>query len=572
MEVDDAYDVMTKADMKWVHNKYENLDNLEFGNQQKQNVNRKADPVNEEDIAYILCPLCQTPIKPNAVNLCVRCLNERHDISDGIARELVVFQCRGCERWYKNPQWITAARESAPLLEMLLKKISGINRREIKLIDAKFVWTEPHSRRTIVRVTIQKEVMQAAIVEKSFEVTFVEENQQCKDCQRSYTHHSWKACIQLRQKVQHKRTFLFLEQLILKYSMGTQCIGIKEQRDGIDFYFPSKAASQTFLSFLYSVIILDKTQVGSQASKRLISHDHKSNIANYKYTAYAELPPICRQDLVLIPLKLQKKLGGKCPLMICTKITQFLHFLDPSTLHTIELDAKQYFRHLFNPIAAVQHLSVFYVQHKEAMHGVAPKRKWRCAELELIREDDLGDDNAPILEAVTHLGGLLQPGDMVKGYDLSQLATHSDLVHDKNLRPYLKKHKMPDVIVVKKHYEYRSKRERRNWKLKQLVKEREYSVDKHLAEREQRDQELFMRDIEQDAELRAQIKVYRDPKYVAPEGGADGWNAEEDDMPRIPDEELIDEFAEMKIDEGNGDQIEQNGDEDEDEDIDLNDL
>ena len=72
--------------------------------------------------------------------------------------------------------------------------------------------------------------------------------------------------------------------------------------------------------------------------------------------------------------------------------------------------------------------------------------------MELIREHDLGDDNAPVLEAITHLGGLLQPGDMVKGYDLGQLVTHSDLVHDKNLRPYLKKHKMPDVIVVRKHY------------------------------------------------------------------------------------------------------------------------
>ena len=154
---------------------------------------------------------------------------------------------------------------------------------------------------------------------------------------------------------------------VIQYSMGSHCIGIKEQRDGIDFYFASKSASQTFLSFLYSIIILDKTQVGSQASKRLISHDHKSNIANYKYTAYAELPPICRWDLVLIPLKVQKKCGGRCPLMLCHKVSTSLHFLDPSTLHTIELDPKQYFRYFFKPISAVGHLSVFYVQSKEPL-------------------------------------------------------------------------------------------------------------------------------------------------------------------------------------------------------------
>ena len=149
--------------------------------------------------------------------------------------------------------------------------------------------------------------------------------------------------------------------------MGSQCIGIKEERDGIDFYFNSKASSQTFLSWLYSVIILDKTQIGNASSKRLISHDHKSNIANYKYTAYAELPPICRHDLCLIPLKVQKKCGGRCPLMLCYKITTQLHFIDPSTLHTVELDAKQYFRYFFKPISAVDHLSVFYVQNKEPM-------------------------------------------------------------------------------------------------------------------------------------------------------------------------------------------------------------
>ena len=175
----------------------------------------------------------------------------------------------------------------------------------------------------------------------------------------------------------------------------------------------------------------------------------------------------------------------------------------------------------------------------------------------MIREHDLGDESAPVLEAITHLGGQLQPGDMVKGYDLNQLVTHSDLVHDKNLRPFLKKHKMPDVIVVKKHYE-RRRRTRRKWKLKTLAKEREYSVDKQMADRERRDNELFMRELEEDFELRARIKLYKDPKYDAVE---DAMSGNEDEVPEIPDEELIDEMDELKLD------VDQ---EDEDEDIDLN--
>ena len=337
-----------------------NLNNLNFGNVANNNFN-KTNNNNDDNINFILCPMCQTPIKPNAVNLCIQCLNQRYDISEGICKEMIIFQCRQCERWNKNNQqlWVSADLESTQLLELLLKKISGISKKEIKLISASFIWTEPHSKRIKLSLTIQKEIMQNAIIEKTFGVTFVIENQQCRECQASFTHHTWKSCIQLRQKVDHKRTFLFLEQLILKYNMGIHCIGIKEQKDGIDFYFSSKSSSQTFMSFLHSIIILQ--QKNNQQSKRLISHDHKSNIANFKYTMYAELPPICRNDLCLIPLKLQKKCGGYSPLMICYKITTTLHFVDPLSLHTIELDSKQYFRYFFKPISNIQHLSIFYV-------------------------------------------------------------------------------------------------------------------------------------------------------------------------------------------------------------------
>ena len=322
MEVDDIHEILeptpNQNNNQNNHNQnwtVGNIDNLNFGiNANNNNFNQSNnDNDNDDNINYILCPMCQTPIKPNAVNLCIQCLNSRYDISEGITKELIVFQCRQCERWYKNPQWIVASLESTQLLEVLLKKISGINKKAIKLVNASFIWTEPHSKRIKVKLTIQKEVVNNAIIEKSFVVTFTIENQQCKECQASFTHHTWKSCIQLRQKVDHKRTMLFLEQLILKYNMAEHCIGIKEQRDGIDFYFSSKSSSQTFMSFLHSIIILQQRQ--NQQSRRLISHDHKSNIHNFKYTMYAELPPICRNDLCLIPLKLQK-CGGHSPLMI----------------------------------------------------------------------------------------------------------------------------------------------------------------------------------------------------------------------------------------------------------------
>lgn len=49
-------------------------------------------------------------------------------------------------RYLQPPaEWIHASLESRELLTLCLKKLKGLNR--LKLIDAGFVWTEPHSMR-----------------------------------------------------------------------------------------------------------------------------------------------------------------------------------------------------------------------------------------------------------------------------------------------------------------------------------------------------------------------------------------------------------------------------------------
>ena len=68
-----------------------------------------------------------------------------------------------------------------------------------------------------VRLTVQKEVSGGVILQQSFVVTFLVRNQQCVECQAEFRQGSWKNLVQVRQHVGHKRTFLFLEQLILKH-------------------------------------------------------------------------------------------------------------------------------------------------------------------------------------------------------------------------------------------------------------------------------------------------------------------------------------------------------------------
>ena len=112
--------------------------------------------------------------------------------------------------------WISAQLESRELLTVCLKRIKGLNKEvsisqneillknicnQVRLIDAGFIWTEPHSKRIKVKLTVQKEVAQGAILQQTFIVEFTIFNQICDDCQRIEAKDYWKALVQVRQRV-----------------------------------------------------------------------------------------------------------------------------------------------------------------------------------------------------------------------------------------------------------------------------------------------------------------------------------------------------------------------------------
>ena len=184
---------------------------------------------------------------PNEAKTCINCLKSQIDITEGIPKQLVLYHCRECSR-YLRPPWTHCELESPELLTLCLKQVKGLKR--VKLIDAGFVWTEPHSRRIKVKLTVQKEVLNGTLLQQSFVVEFVVTNQQCTDCQKSFTPHTWVAQVQVRQRVDHKRTFLFLEQLIIKHNAAEKCISIKEVHDGLDFQFKNKSHANRLVDFI----------------------------------------------------------------------------------------------------------------------------------------------------------------------------------------------------------------------------------------------------------------------------------------------------------------------------------
>jgi nonsense-mediated mRNA decay protein 3 len=107
---------------------------------------------------------------PNQSNTCINCLKSQIDITEGIPKQLIMQHCRECNR-YLRPPWTHAPLESGELLAICLKQVKGLKR--VKLVDAGFVWTEPHSKRIKVRLTVQKEVLNGTLLQQSFVVEFV---------------------------------------------------------------------------------------------------------------------------------------------------------------------------------------------------------------------------------------------------------------------------------------------------------------------------------------------------------------------------------------------------------------
>ncbi|KAH9233456.1 hypothetical protein K456DRAFT_54011 [Colletotrichum gloeosporioides 23] len=494
--------------------------------------------------ATILCCNCGAPIDgTTAANaLCFDCIKLTVDISNGVQREATLNFCRDCDRWLLPPtSWIVAASESRELLALCLKKLKGLHK--VRIIDASFVWTEPHSRRVKVKITIQDEVQSGVLLQQSFEAVFIVAYQQCPDCAKSYTANVWRACVQVRQKVLHKRTFLYLEQLIMKHGAHRDTLNIKEAKDGIDFFFSARNQAEKFVDFLNSV-----APCRVKKAQELISQDIHTSTKSYKFTFSAELIPICRDDLVAMPIKLAKSLGNISPLVICHKIGTAVYLLDTNTLQTASIPSDIYWRAPFNSLADAKSLVEFIVMDIEPT-GVS-RGKWQLGEVQVMRAADLGVNDKTYF-ARTHLGGLLHAGDSVMGYMLTG-TNFNNPEFDAIEESHAYGSTIPDVVLVKKHYARKRKTRTRNWKLKRMAKdEGELLPKKADQERMDEEYEQFLRDVEEDDEFRSTMAIYRAQKAnnqpADPDAMSIAETEDDDEAPRVDMDELLDDMDELQI-------------------------
>ncbi|CAD8182449.1 unnamed protein product [Paramecium octaurelia] len=461
----------------------------------------------------ILCSICDLAFTPSEQKtlICTNCIINQTDITVGITKEGIVNYCRFCHR-YLRPPWTLCERESKELLSICLKRLRGLNK--VKIIDAAFVYTEPSSKRIKVKLTVQKEVLNNTNMQQTFICEFVEHYQQCEDCKKEFTPHTWGAAVQVRQRVDHKKTFFYLEQLLLKYNANDKVLKIEQVDDGLDFFYKSKSHANRLVEYLSTIL-----PIRVKPSKQLVSHDASSNLFNYKYVYAVDLPKVCKDDLVILPQKLCKELGGVGRVQLCYKLTTIIHLIDPLSMKCSDLSIEAFslYENEIEVYNLKTHQHEFTVVDVERIHTRNLNESYisssqnaflpKLTKVTIIRESN----NYVPVTVKSHLGDILKTGQVAIGYDLTQLTIESL----EDISNY------PECILVKRQIN-KEARKQRIFKLKRLeaqnVMEEEGGERKRNQQKKQNDQEEqfeeFLDDVEKDKEMRKNINLYRDEEKI----------------------------------------------------------
>jgi len=281
--------------------------------------------------------------------------------------------------------------------------------------------------------------------------------------------------------------------------------------------------------------------------------DIHTSTKSYKFTYSAELIPICKDDLVALPVKLAKSIGNISPLALCYRIGTSVNLIDPNTLQTADVPSNIYWRSPFKNLADVQELVEFVVLDIESLGQ--QNGRFFLAEATVARASDLGFNDKTYFTR-THLGGVLHAGDSVMGYHLTGTNFNND--HFEQLEQnnaYAST--IPDVMLVKKFYARKRKPKNRAWRLKRMARDDgDLLPKKSDQEKLDADYEMFLRDVEEDAELRQTLALYKAKQQQERElmAGVDAMSlggteetGDDDEAPKINMDELLDDFDDLNV-------------------------
>ncbi|KEG00612.1 60S ribosomal export protein NMD3, putative [Plasmodium vinckei vinckei] len=330
--------VETSIQLHQIKNEEQNIINPSTNYQDKDFSNK----IEQTSRRIVQCILCGDNIMSNNSKMCNNCLLQSiENNSMNINKDTyLIYYCRECKRYLHN-KWVLCELESKELLALCLKKVPKL--KKLKILDSKFLYTEPHSKRIKIHLTVQEELINNFVSEMEFILHYVIKYTQCDDCKKKYTPYTYNTCVSVRQKVDHKKTLLFLESLLLKSQMNENIINIVSNPDGLDFHFLSRTDGLKFCDF-----ILSKTMAKCKNSKHLINHDANNNTYNYIYTFSIDICPICKHDLIFFPKNFAIKYGIKSTFYLCVHVSIYIILVDPfGTTNNVYISQERYNKYPF---------------------------------------------------------------------------------------------------------------------------------------------------------------------------------------------------------------------------------
>ncbi|UKJ88217.2 nonsense-mediated mRNA decay protein [Theileria orientalis] len=452
----------------------------------------------DSDYPPMQCFLCGEFVAvPTSSRMCATCLTKSVDLSENVSTHCTILQCSTCARFYHD-RWLNCELESKELLSICLKKIKGIEL--LKIVEANFKWTEPHSKKLKIKLLAQKEVDNNCVVEQTLNIDFSIVSTQCSNCKQMYTPHTWKAMVQIRQKTKDKKHILLLEQIILKHNAHENVLNILSRRNGFDLHFPSRNDAQKFADF-----VTDKIVAQVKNSKKLVTQDVNNNKYNYKYTLHVSLIPICVDDLVFLSPKVSSVYGGVSPFLLCTNLTSTITLLDPFTLRRLDISSDKYWRHPFDSLFNKFNLYEFIVLNIERDYSKKQESNYELVDVEIM-----ASNSSKVIYTKSHLGKILTVGGSYLGYDIRRINMNGLSEEETNI-----KKKIPfDVILVRKAKKQSLKH---NWVLKRIFRKKSHKDRDDLEDDIDEDELLDFKDeIISRKELQKDIDFYRNPRSQMP--------------------------------------------------------
>ncbi|MES1904855.1 MAG: ribosome-binding protein, partial [Paramarteilia canceri] len=373
-----------------------------------------------------------------------------------------------------------------------------------------------------IQIKVQKEVYENFNVEGTLDIEIVKKNLTCPQCHRAEADDYWKCQVQIRQKVNHRRTFYYLEQILLKNKLTHEISSIEKTENGINLFYQDRNAAVRMTNFIVTKVPCKLTN-----SQQLISEDIKNNAANIKHTICLEIVPICKESVVFLPKKIAQKHGNIARVCICTKVSSNLHFLDPTT-------KQKFWASPFKMLSDIKSLQRYIVldidynyekgyrkrdfgnkksknSNQRPNHHLADQ--YTLCEVTLIKENSDGQPNSNcIINAISHLSKILYPGDVVLCYDFSTCNDDEAIEYQMN--------RQSRIIVVKKFDENKQKERKRHraYMLKRIAKNSASENDSDLASvgsSIENDFEEFLNELEEDEEMRKNVQLFKDPVKIA---------------------------------------------------------